>query len=87
MTMPPLDLGPMPVGWPMTTVDEQLVHAPLERIFALAADVERWPALLPHYRYVRFSDRRSDGGGTVEMSAYRRSVWCSGPPGGVPACR
>ena len=24
-----------------------------ERIFSLAADVERWPALLPHYRYVR----------------------------------
>ncbi|MGH2456790.1 MAG: type II toxin-antitoxin system RatA family toxin [Candidatus Limnocylindria bacterium] len=29
------------------------VRAPYERIFALAADVERWPALLPHYRYVR----------------------------------
>jgi uncharacterized membrane protein len=27
--------------------------APAERIFALAADVERWPQLLPHYRYVR----------------------------------
>jgi ribosome-associated toxin RatA of RatAB toxin-antitoxin module len=27
--------------------------APPERIFALAADVERWPQLLPHYRYVR----------------------------------
>jgi ribosome-associated toxin RatA of RatAB toxin-antitoxin module len=24
-----------------------------ERIFALAADVERWPERLPHYRYVR----------------------------------
>lgn len=71
MTMPPLELGPMPVGRQMTTVDEQLVHAPLERIFALAADVERWPALLPHYRYVRFTDRRSDGGGIVEMSASR----------------
>ena len=29
------------------------VNAPYERIFALAADVERWPELLPHYRYVR----------------------------------
>lgn len=27
--------------------------APAERIFALAADVERWPERLPHYRYVR----------------------------------
>jgi ribosome-associated toxin RatA of RatAB toxin-antitoxin module len=29
------------------------MQAPAERIFALAADVERWPELLPHYRYVR----------------------------------
>ncbi len=29
------------------------VEAPLERIFGLAADVERWPEILPHYRYVR----------------------------------
>jgi len=30
-----------------------LMHAPLERIFPLAAEVERWPQILPHYRYVR----------------------------------
>lgn len=29
------------------------VRAPYERIFALAAEVERWPERLPHYRYVR----------------------------------
>jgi uncharacterized membrane protein len=29
------------------------IDAPLERIFQLAAEVERWPELLPHYRYVR----------------------------------
>jgi uncharacterized membrane protein len=29
------------------------MRAPYERIFDLAADVERWPSLLPHYRYVR----------------------------------
>jgi aromatase len=29
------------------------MRAPADRIFALAADVERWPQLLPHYRYVR----------------------------------
>jgi ribosome-associated toxin RatA of RatAB toxin-antitoxin module len=50
----------------MRTVDELTVHAPLERIYALAADVERWPALLPHYRYVRFRTT-----GVVEMSANR----------------
>lgn len=29
------------------------MRAPYERIFELAAEVERWPELLPHYRYVR----------------------------------
>jgi len=29
------------------------MQAPTERIFALAAEVERWPERLPHYRYVR----------------------------------
>lgn len=67
----PYDLGPMPLDRSMKTVDELLVRAPLDRIFALAADVERWPAHLSHYRYVRFLERRSDGGGIVEMSANR----------------
>jgi hypothetical protein len=29
------------------------MRAPWERIFPLAAEIERWPQLLPHYRYVR----------------------------------
>jgi len=29
------------------------IRAPYERIFSLAAEVERWPERLPHYRYVR----------------------------------
>jgi uncharacterized membrane protein len=29
------------------------IMAPFERIFPLAAEVERWPERLPHYRYVR----------------------------------
>jgi len=65
------DLGPMPLGRPMQTVDEQVVRAPLAIILELATQVEDWPRYLPHYRYVRFHSRRSDGGGLVEMSAYR----------------
>ena len=30
-----------------------LMRAPYDRVFDLAADVERWPEILPHYRYVR----------------------------------
>ena len=29
------------------------IRAPYERIFPLAAEIERWPERLPHYRYVR----------------------------------
>lgn len=67
----PLDLGPMPASKEMTTVDEQLVKAPLARVFALAAEVERWPSLLKHYKFVRYVERRRDGGGIVDMSANR----------------
>ena len=67
----PLLLGPMPVGRAMTTLDERIVRAPVRHIFDVARRVEEWPAYLAHYRYVRLRDRRSDGGGVVEMSAYR----------------
>lgn len=67
----PFELGPMPLGRPMETVDELLVRAPVRTIFGIVRQVEHWPAYLPHYRYVRFRERCSDGGGLVEMSAYR----------------
>jgi ribosome-associated toxin RatA of RatAB toxin-antitoxin module len=55
----------------METVDEQIVRAPVESLFELVSKVETWPSHLRHYRYVRFRDQRTDGGGLVEMSAYR----------------
>lgn len=71
ITLAPFELGPMPLGRPMETVDEQMVDASAERIFDLAREVEKWPTHLSHYRYVRFRQRRNDGGGLVEMSANR----------------
>ena len=67
----PFDLGPMPVGRAMETVDERVVRVPPRKIFEVVADVEHWPAYLSHYRYVKFRERSSDGGGVVEMSANR----------------
>lgn len=61
----------MPLGRPMETVDRQLVKAPWRTIFVLAKKVEDWPQNLSHYRYVRFRERASDGGGIVEMAADR----------------
>jgi ribosome-associated toxin RatA of RatAB toxin-antitoxin module len=69
--MQPVPLPPMPRGRPMETLDERIVRAPVRTIFALVRDVERWPAHLAHYRWVRFRDRAPDGGGIVEMAAWR----------------
>lgn len=55
----------------MITVDELTVGAPPMVTFQVAADVESWPRILPHYRWVRFRDRETFGTGRVEMAAYR----------------
>lgn len=55
----------------MRTVNTAVIRAPLERVFRAAAEVERWPEFLGHYRSVRFLEKR-EGGGRVEMSAWRR---------------
>jgi uncharacterized membrane protein len=54
----------------MRTVDRIAIRAGADRVFALAADVERWPAVLAHYRWVRVLERRR-GGALVEMAAWR----------------
>ncbi|MBI4277559.1 MAG: SRPBCC family protein [Armatimonadetes bacterium] len=54
----------------MLTRNAITIRAPAGRIFQLAAEVERWPELLPHYRWVRVLAR--DGNRkTVEMAAHR----------------
>lgn len=50
----------------MRTVDRIRIRAPWARVFAAASTVARWPAILPHYRWVRFLE-----GGLVEMAAWR----------------
>ncbi len=54
----------------MHTIDRLRMRAPVTRVVEAAADVERWPELLPHYRWVRMLEPRPDGG-LVEMAAWR----------------
>lgn len=54
----------------MRTVDRLLMRAPLDRVFAAAAEVREWPRLLPHYRFVRHEGRDGDAE-LVAMSANR----------------
>jgi hypothetical protein len=55
----------------MRTVDTLHIAAPPDTVFGYAADVERWPDILSHYRWVRLVERRADGSGLVEMAAWR----------------
>jgi uncharacterized membrane protein len=54
----------------LVVVDRVSIHAPLDRVFAVAQDVAQWPRILSHYRWVRVLERRSDGA-VVEMAAWR----------------
>ncbi len=55
----------------MHTLNEVVIQAPLEACFRAGADVERWPQILPHYRWVRFQRKDGFGTGRVEMAARR----------------
>ena len=55
----------------MYTIDEIEVAGPVEACFRAGADVERWPDILPHYRWVRFHEKAGFGTGRVEMAARR----------------
>ena len=55
----------------MRTLDTIWIAAPADRVFRHAAEVERWPGILPHYRWVRLHEWRPDESGIVEMAAWR----------------
>jgi ribosome-associated toxin RatA of RatAB toxin-antitoxin module len=50
-----------------------LIHAPKMAIFETAANLEQWPKILPHYRYVRFLERGTDRN-VVVMAAERSGI-------------
>jgi ribosome-associated toxin RatA of RatAB toxin-antitoxin module len=55
----------------MIRTDERVTTATPEVVYRVAADVERWPDILPHYRWVRFREKTDFGRGVVEMAAWR----------------
>ena len=54
----------------MRTEDRLRINAPASRVFAAAADVERWPEWLSHYRWVELQGHHDDAR-IVEMAAWR----------------
>jgi ribosome-associated toxin RatA of RatAB toxin-antitoxin module len=49
------------------------IRGDVRRIFQVAAQVEKWPQILPHYRWVRVLQRRKRRT-TVEMAARRGRI-------------
>lgn len=50
-----------------------LIRAPLDRIFETAANLEDWPKILPHYRYIHYIDRGTDRH-VVKMACHRSGI-------------
>jgi ribosome-associated toxin RatA of RatAB toxin-antitoxin module len=58
----------------MTSISNSVtIYAPVQRIYELASATERWPEILPHYRFVRVLEER-DGERVVEMAAQRGMI-------------
>jgi ribosome-associated toxin RatA of RatAB toxin-antitoxin module len=50
-----------------------IMHAPKMSIFETAANLELWPKILPHYRYIHYLERGSDRN-VVVMAAKRSGI-------------
>jgi ribosome-associated toxin RatA of RatAB toxin-antitoxin module len=57
----------------MRTGSSILINAPMSEVFAMTSDLSRWPAYLPHYRWVKWIEGGPDSG-IVEMAALRGSI-------------
>jgi uncharacterized membrane protein len=56
------------------TKNEILIRAGAAEVYGLAAPVERWPEILPHYRWVRVLEDGGEGRRVVEMAALRNFI-------------
>src|SRR6266487_3675539 len=64
---------------PMRKANSVVMHAPKMSIFETAANLELWPEILPHYRYIHFLER-SPNRNVVVMAARRSGIpisWAS----------
>ncbi len=55
----------------MRKINSIIMHAPITSIFETAANLELWPQILPHYRYVRYLERNPNR--NIVVMAARRS--------------
>jgi ribosome-associated toxin RatA of RatAB toxin-antitoxin module len=58
----------------MHTGNSIIIHAPRETIFETAANLELWPKILPHYRYINYLEH------SVNRNVVIMAATCSGIP-------
>ncbi|MBA2242062.1 MAG: hypothetical protein H0W04_04120 [Chthoniobacterales bacterium] len=57
----------------MHTGTSIIMHAPRMEVFETAANLELWPKILPHYRYIRYLERAPERN-LVVMAAVRSGI-------------
>src|ERR1700691_3457858 len=57
----------------MHTGNSIIMRAPRERICETAPNLERWPEILPHYRYIHYYEK-SPARNVVKMAATRSGI-------------
>ncbi|MDQ3626502.1 MAG: SRPBCC family protein, partial [Verrucomicrobiota bacterium] len=57
----------------MHTATSIVMQAPVSAIFETAANLERWPEILPHYRYIKYLERGAERN-IVVMAAVRSGI-------------
>jgi ribosome-associated toxin RatA of RatAB toxin-antitoxin module len=57
----------------MHTGNSIIMQAPKQAIFEAAANLELWPKILPHYRYIRYLER-GEKRNVVVMAAVRSGI-------------
>ena len=57
----------------MHAANSIIMHAPRMKIFETAANLELWPKILPHYRYIRYLERGPERN-VVVMAATRSGI-------------
>jgi ribosome-associated toxin RatA of RatAB toxin-antitoxin module len=57
----------------MHTGNSIIMHAPKMTIFETAANLELWPKILPHYRYIQYLERGAERN-VVVMAAVRSGI-------------
>jgi ribosome-associated toxin RatA of RatAB toxin-antitoxin module len=57
----------------MRKTNSLVMHAPKMKVFETAANLELWPKILPHYRYIHYLER-SPNRNVVVMAATRSGI-------------